>query len=227
MCLVSLSNMSDDWRLRVELRDGHEARALTDRLASSDFEHQLESSFHDRVVVSRDDAEVFCYADTREQAEAAERAIRSLAAEQGWGLTTELRHWHPTAEEWEDPDTPLPETDAARAAERAELMQSERRESKARGYPEYEVRVKCPSHHDAEQLAERLRAEGIPSVHRWEFVVLGANDEDTANALAERIRQEAPPGSVVTAEGSVEEAVADAPLATPFSPFSVFGGLGG
>jgi hypothetical protein len=58
--------------------------------------------------------------------------------------------------------------------------------------------------------------------------VLGAPDEDSANALAERIRNEAPPGSVVTAEAGIEEVASEAPLATPFNnPFAVFGGLGG
>jgi hypothetical protein len=106
-------------------------------------------------------------------------------------------------------------------------MDTEREESRAQGFPEFEVRVKCPSHHDARRLAKRLASEGIPSVHRWEFVVLGAADEDTANALAERVRGEAPPGSVVTAEGSVSEVSSEAPYATPYSPFAVFGGLGG
>jgi len=107
-------------------------------------------------------------------------------------------------------------------------MESEREESRTQGYPDFEVRVKCPSRHDAEALAARLRDEGIPSVHRWEFVVLGANDEDAANALAERVRGEAPSGSVVTAEVSAAEIAADAPGATPFgNPFAVFGGLAG
>ncbi len=219
--------MSDDWRLRVDLGDEHSARGLADRLARGDLAHELEDSFHARVIVSRDGAEVFCYADTREQAEATERAIQQVAGEEQWRLSTELKHWHPTAEEWEDPDAPLPETDAEQAAERAQLMESERAESRARGYPDFEVRVKTPSQRDAEELARRLTAEGIPSVHRYQFVVLGAADEDSANALAERMRAEAPEGSVVTAEGSVSEAVAGAPLATPFSPFAVFGGLGG
>jgi hypothetical protein len=106
-------------------------------------------------------------------------------------------------------------------------MEEEREESKAQGYPDYEVRVKCRSHGDARELADRLRQEGIPSVHRWQFVVLGAADEDDANALAERIRSEAPPGSTVTAEGSVAEADAEAPHSR-FKAFSVFlGGLGG
>lgn len=219
--------MSDDWRLRVGLADEDVARRLEKRLERGDISHELEGSFHARVIVSRDDSELFCYADTREQAEATERAIRQAAGEEHWQLTTELKHWHPTAEEWEDPDAPLPHTDAERAAERAELMESEREESRAQGYPDFEVRVRTPSHRDAEELAQKLRAEGIPSVQRYQFVVLGAADEDAANALAERVRAEAPAGSVVTAEVSVSEVVAEAPLATPFSPFAVFGGLGG
>jgi hypothetical protein len=220
--------MSDDWRLRMELADDRQARELADRLAAFDSDHDLSAGFHDRVVVSRDGAELFCYADTREQAEATQRAIESIATDSGWQLTTELRHWHPVAEEWEDPDQPLPGSDVERAAERAEAMRDEDAESQQQGFPDFEVRVRCPSRHDAEQLAERLRAEGIPTVHRWEFVVLGAADEDAAQALAERVRAEAPPGSTVVAEASVADVASDAPLATPFNnPFAVFGGLGG
>jgi hypothetical protein len=222
--LDTLASMSDDWRLRVELDGDEQAHELADRLAKFDLPHDLAASFHDRVVVSRDGSEVFCYADTREQAGAAERAIRSLASERGWQPRVELRHWHATAEEWEDPDAP---TDPV--AEHSELVQHEREESAGQGFPDFEVRVKCPGRHDAAKLAERLRSEGIPNVHRWHFVVIGAQDEDTANALAERIRGEAPAGSEVSAETSVQEISAEAPqVVTPYNnPFAVFGGLGG
>jgi hypothetical protein len=219
--------MSDDWRLRIELADEKAAADLADGLSKFDLPHELQASYRDRVVVSHDGSEVFCYTDTRAQAEAAERAIGALGSERGWQLTPELRRWHPAAERWEDPDAPLPDTESARAAERAELMQSEREESLAQGFPDFEVRVRCPSRHEAEQLAERLRGEDIRCVQRWQFVVAAAPDEDAARALAERIRSEAPAGSTVTAEASVAEAVSEAPLATPFSPFAVFGGLGG
>lgn len=221
--------MSDDWRLRIALAEEDQARELADRLAKLDLAHDLQTSFRDRVVVSRDGAEVFCYADTRAQAEAADRVVHSLASQHGWSVTAELRHWHPTAERWEDPDLPLPETQTEQAAERAELMQAEREESRDQGFPDFEVRVRCGSRHDAEELARRLAAEGIPTVHRWEFVVLAAEDEDSANALAERVRREAPPGSTVTPEASAAEAIAEAPPgATPFNnPFAVFGGIGG
>ena len=220
--------MSDDWRLRVELADDDQARELTRRLAAFDSEHELKTSFADRIVVSRDGAEVFCYADTRNQAEAAQRAIRALADARSWQLVAELSHWHPVSEEWEAPDQPLPETERERAVEHAELVEHEREESQQQRFPDFEVRVRCPRRQDAQRLAERLREEGIPNVHRWHFVVVAAADEDSAQALAERIRSEAPAGSEVTAEASVQEIAAEAPqVATPYhNPFAVFGGLG-
>jgi hypothetical protein len=58
-------------------------------------------------------------------------------------------------------------------------------------------------------------------------LLIGAADEASAAGLAARVRDQAPAGSDVAAEGSVAEVVAEAPFATPFSPFSVFGGLAG
>lgn len=215
--------MNDDWRLRVELHQEGIAHKLAERLAASELEHDLESTFADSVIVSLEGSELFCYTGTREQAERAERLIRSHAEQRGWSLQSELKHWHPTAEQWEDPDKPLPETDAQRAAERAELMEAEREESRAQGFPEYEVRVACPSREGAAQLAERLRGEGLPSVQRANFLLIGALDEDAATALAARIRSEAPPGSTVTTEATAGAVLAE----TSGNPFAVFGGLAG
>ncbi len=108
--------MSDDWRLRIELADEDEAADLAERLSKFDLPHELQASFRDRVVVSHDGSEVFCYADTREQAEAAERAIGALASERGWHVAPELHRWHPAAERWEDPDAPLPQSESERAS---------------------------------------------------------------------------------------------------------------
>jgi hypothetical protein len=219
--------MNDDWRLRVDLHEDGVAHELTERLEAFDLAHDLRTSFGNRVIVSRDGPEVFCYADSRAQAEAAERAIRSVAHDHGWRFDATLEHWHPAAERWEAPDAPEPEGWPDAAAERAELVERQKIESAEQGYPEYEVRVRCASHRDALELARRLREEGIQTVQRREFLLVGAPDEDTAAALADRIRREAPAGAGVTAEASVPEIVAEVPFATPFSPFSVFGGLAG
>ena len=215
--------MNDDWRLRVDLHKDDIANLLTAYLEGSELEHDLETTFHDRVIVSADGPEVFCYTGTREQAERAERVIRSVAAERNWDVDFELRRWHPIAEEWEDPNAPLPSDEAARAAEHAELLKTEREESAVQGHPNYEVRVQCKSHRDTRELADRLEQEGLRLVRRWHYLLLGARDEDEANALAERIRREAPEGCVVTAEGNLLEVYEEGPQ----NPFAVLGGLGG
>ena len=215
--------MSDDWRLRVDLHDDSPARALTERLAASELEHDLKASFHDRVVVSRDGNEVFAYTGSRAQAERARELIESLAAEHGWTVETELTRWHPDAEQWREPDEPLPASDAERAAERAALIEQERREAAEQGYPEFEVRVQCERAADAAALSERLRTEGLTNVRRSTYVLVGARDEDTAKRLSERLRDEAPPGCTVIAEGTAMAAYA----ALPQNPFAVLGGFGG
>ena len=211
--------MNDDWRLRIDLREGGLAHGLIERLDASELEQKLETSFSDRVVVSREGSEVFFYAGAREQAEQAERLARSLAAEHDWGLDCELQRWHPVSESWESPDKPLPSSEPERAAEHAELIASERRDD----YLEFEVRVECASRQAAIELTAKLRAEGLPVLHRFRFVVIGAPDEDSAAALAERIREQAPPDSTVTAEGTPAAALAKVGP----NPFAIFGGMGG
>lgn len=215
--------MSDDWRLRIALHEPGHIHALTERLEASELEHDLDSEFHDRLAISHEGEHVFCYAGSREQAERAEALVRSLAEEHGWHPDVELRHWHATAEQWEDPDVPLPHTDAERAAEHAALVESERRELQERGYPEFEVRAQFGSHREAVAFSEKLRDEGLPNVHRWKYLVIGATDEDSANALAERLRREAGPGTEVTVEGSGQAAYDERPP----NRFWFLGGLSG
>jgi len=214
--------MSDDWRLRIDLSEGRRAFELARRLQAAELEHDLATGFPERVVVSRDESEVFCYTGSRDQADRARELIARLAAGEGWEVATELRRWHPVAEQWEDPDAPLPSTGTEREAEHAELIERERQETSETGVPDFEVRVQCRSHGDAVELSERLSADGIPSVRRWHYVVVGASDEDSARALADRIQAESPAGSVVTTEGTQHVVRATAPP----NPFAIFGGLG-
>jgi len=215
--------MADDWRLRISFRGDSRADELRERLEATDLEHTLEDTFADRVAVSADDDEVFAYTGTREQAERVAELVGSLAAERGWQVESELRHWHPTAEDWEDPDRPLPSAGTEQAAEHAALIDREREDSTQTGHPEFEVRVKFHSHHAAVEFADRLEREGLTLVRRWHFLLVGAPDEDSAQALAERIRAEAPPGTVVISEGT-QLTVAEG---SGGNPFAYLGGLGG
>jgi hypothetical protein len=212
--------MNDDWRLQVTPKEHGLAHAIGERLSMADLEHDLQQAFSDRVVVSIDGEELFAYAGTRDQAERAATLIGKLAGEHGWDLTTELRHWHPTAEEWEDPDAP----DAGPGEERAELMADEDAESAAQGYPDFEVRVTADSRQHAEQLADQLAADGLPTVRRDRYLLLGATDEDGAAALAERVRSLVPPKADVTVQGSGVKAYHEI---FERNPFAFLGGLAG
>ena len=215
--------MNDDWRLRIDLHEHSFAHQLSEALDAVEIEHQLERSFHDRVVVSVDGSEVFCYAGTRAQAEAAAQLIRQLIADHGWETDIELAHWHPVAEQWEPPDEPLPDSETDAARERAERIAAERAESAEQGYPEFEVRIQCGSRAQAGELSDKLEQEGIPNVHRWSYVLVGATDEQSAQQLAERLRNEVPAGTEITVELN-QLAIWEN---RPGNPFAVLGGLAG
>ncbi len=216
--------MNDDWRLRIDLHDSGHARQLTRALEEHERESGGSASIHDRVIVSHDGDEVFCYTGTREQADDVRQTIAQIATEHAWEPEFELMHWHPTADAWEDPDKPLPDTDAQRAAERQQRIASEDADSATEGYPEFEVRVQCGSRHEASELVAKFEQEGIPAMHRSNVVLVGANDEDAANQLAERLRAEAPAGSTVTVEGNLRAVYEGRPF---WRQFAIFGGLGG
>jgi hypothetical protein len=215
--------MNDDWRLQIDMHEESPVRELMEHLEAREVEHELSDAFHDRVIVSRDGARVFLYAGTRDQAERGREVVEAAARQHGWTLDADLRHWRPSAEDWEDPDKPLPEDDAARLTEHEALIAREREETAKTGHPEFEVRVDLPSRHDAVRFAERLQHEGLPAVHRWKYLLVGATDEDMARELAERIRGEAPAGSRFKVEGTWAKALSEGPS----NPFAVLGGLGG
>jgi hypothetical protein len=215
--------VSDDWRLRIHLPERGQGRLLAENLAAAELEHELQESLAERVAVSHDEDDVFVYAATRQEAEQATALARSVTSQKGWNVETELARWHPEAEEWEAPDKPLPATADELAAEHAERIEHERAETREQGYPEFEVRVQCSSRAEAIDLQARLRAQNIPSLRRWRYVLVGAPDEDSVSGLAATISSEAPAGAVVTTEGTARAASELAPV----NPFALFGGLGG
>lgn len=222
--------MNDDWRVQVTCPTSAAAADLGEQLRGGEFQHDMQDAAGERVVVSVDEHELFLYAGTREQAELAAEAVRSLVASAhvsdalaGVTLRTELRRWHPLSEQWVDADLPLPDSEAAAAAEHAELIAREREDQARLRHSEYEVRVGTASHRETVELADQLRQQGIPCLRRWRYLLIGAADEDAAQALARRVRALAPADATVAVEASLAAVAADAPP----NPFAVFGGLGG
>jgi hypothetical protein len=215
--------MNDDWRVQIDAAEEGQALLLIEGLEAGGDGHDLGDGFDDRVIVSRDGARIFLYAGSRGQVERARDHVAKLAAKNGWDIDADLRHWHHEAEQWEGPDVPLPDGDAQRLAEHEELVAAERKAVQEGAPPQWEVRVDLPSHGDAVRFEDLLRAEEVPAVRRWKYLVVGAADEDTARQLATRLEGEAPPGSTVTVEGSAEVVYDERPP----NPFAIFGGLGG
>ena len=155
-----------------------------------------------RLAITHEGEHVFLYADSAEAAEHAREVAQRAIAEHTIAGEVSVTRWHPLEERWEDASAPLPATEAERAAEHARLEELETGESQQAGHAEWEVRITLPTHHDARSFAERLRGEGIPTKQLWRHLLVGANDEDDAAALAARLRTEAPAGSEITAEGN-------------------------
>jgi hypothetical protein len=214
--------MNDDWRVQVTCPTTATAANLSELLRAGDFQHGLQDAAGERVVVSVDGHELFLYAGTRTQAERAIEAVKSLITSSGVTVRTELRRWHPVSEQWIDADLPLPDSESAIAAEHAEMIAAEREEQTTLNYAEWEVRVSTESHRETLELADKLRQDGIPSLRRWRFLLVGAADEDTAKALSDRIRAVAAPSAKVEVEASYK--AVEAEVGT--NPFAIFGGLG-
>ncbi|HEX4731833.1 MAG TPA: hypothetical protein VH299_11225 [Solirubrobacterales bacterium] len=216
--------MDDDWRLQIDLDDDGVGGELADHLRSSELKHELEVDFAKRVIVSHEGERIFLYAGDRASLDSARPAIQKFLDAKGWQANLDLRHWHKVAEDWEDPDAAEPATAAEKEAEHERLMKTEDDEVAAHhGRAEFEVRVEFPSHGEARDFAAKLKGEGLEPVRRWRYMVVGAADEDAAQALADRIRAEAPADAKVTAEGSLAAAWAERPV----NPLFWLGGLGG
>jgi hypothetical protein len=202
--------MAEDFRVTVAFPEDSGAD-LAEKLA----EHELGDDAHRKlgagISVSSDGPNVFLYADTLEAADGAKTIVEAILAQEGEKASISVDRWHPLAEEWEPADAPMPQTDAEREAEREKLEAQDTADSLASGYAEWEVQIALPSHGDAVELAERLESEGVPVTRRWKHLIVGADDEDDANALVTRLRGEAPTGSEFTVEPGGEMAWEGAP----------------
>jgi hypothetical protein len=189
--------VANDWRVTVTLHDTAHAGRVLESMREHEVEDDVRRRLGGRVAVSADGPSIFLYAGSENGAHEADQVVRELTAKHGLSADFALDRWHPDEEEWENADAATPRTEEERAAEHQRLEEDETRESLATGKAQFEVRVELPSHHEAVQLAGRLTTEGRTVIRRWTLLVLGANDSDDANALAEVIKQEAPADATV------------------------------
>jgi len=214
--------MSDDWRVFFELSGDERLAGVLGRLREHALEDDVRERLGDRVVVSHDGAHLFLYASAEATAREAERVVRPLLEERDYAApAASFARWHPEEERWEDASVPLPATPEEHDAERARREGDEVAESRTAGYPEWEVRLALPDDAAARDFARALSEEEVPHVRRSRYVMVGAESEEAARRLGERLRAEAPAGTDFDVEGSGQEAW------RALNPFAIFGGLGG
>jgi len=202
---------SNDWRVTVSLTDPAQVEQARRSFSTHEADEDARRRLGRSIAVGAGDSQIFLYAGTEVAARDAERVAREILARHGIQAEFALDRWHPIAEEWQNPDVAMPQTETERQAEHQRLEDAETAESVATGTAQWEARVEFPSHHEAVALADKLRSEGRTVIRRWKFLVVGANNEDDARALAEQIKREAPPDALVQAEHSG--------VSLPFIPF--------
>lgn len=169
----------DDWRLRVELED--DKPNLLDRLGliESEADELADELRESKLAVTHDDETVFVYARTAKELDRARTLIeRELAGDGTPARRIAVEHWLEDEERWDD--------DPAGPSEEEEIL--------AEGYAPWEVRIPCPDHRSALELADRLASEGYGIVRRWRYVIAGCASRQDADALAARLHGTVEPG---------------------------------
>jgi hypothetical protein len=182
--------MADEWRVEVELGDEQHHLTLGERLRSLDLDDEARERLGDRVIVTRDGAQMFLYAGTEQAALEAERVARELVAAEGLSGEVGVTRWNEADEAWEDTSG-----DPGPAADKREY---EERWSE----PDWEVRIDLPGLRETHELAKRLEGEGLDVRRRWRHVLVGAATEKEAGELAKRLSSEAPGEAEVSVEPS-------------------------
>jgi hypothetical protein len=192
----------DDWRIRIEVEEESHAGGLLERLGlelggeAADLAKELSAR---RLAVSHDEDVVFVYAASLQEAKQAQAVIEAVLREQGVeARTSNVEHWLMPEERW-DSEWPGDTWEA---------------EDLRQGYAPWEVRIECATHGEANELADRLEAEGYGVERRWRYVIAGTATEEEAKALADQLH-----GEVQLGGEAVWESV-------PGNPFAIFGGMG-
>lgn len=187
--------MADDWRVRVELADDETRREFTALLQDglsplgADLAQSLEGG---HVSISGDEEKLFVYADSSQQAESAQAVILAELEHHAVVATTSgVEHWLADEERWDN--EPADETWEEEVTEK--------------GYAPWEVRVECPSRHEAIQLEKTLAGEGYEPIRQWSHLIVGAATREEADALAERVHGEVETGGAVVWEEALDSKV--------------------
>jgi len=186
---------TDDWRLRIEVEGADDQTAFVERLRHGlglEARELARALAENHVVVSRNDNDLFIYADSQAQAAQARAIVEAELREHDLKATlSQVEHWLEAEDRWDnEPEDATWEETAL-----------------AEGYAPWEVRVTCRSHREATELADRLESEGYRPVRRWTFLIIGAATRDEAESLAQRLDGEVEAGGAVAWSEALDSGV--------------------
>jgi hypothetical protein len=96
--------------------------------------------------------------------------------------------WHPREERWDAAAISQRDFAEQERISHERTQQQERRRSAETGIARWQVRAELGTHRDTVTLAQRLSAEGHRFTQGRKFLVAGADSEDDAHRLADKIR---------------------------------------
>jgi hypothetical protein len=189
---------SEEWRVEVVLDDDDLGQSLGERLHYLQLDDEARRRLGGSVVVTRDGNRLFLYAWHEDSAREAEGVVRELMEEDDLSGEVRLMRWHPAADEWRPADQPVPERGEELTAEEQQHALAGRRAGHESGDEwAWEVVIDLPDLKSTQEFAHRLEREGLPVKRRWRYLLVGANTEDEAVELGQRLEGEAPEGGRV------------------------------
>jgi hypothetical protein len=192
----------DDWRVTATFPDEPHVVRMVEARRLRRLSDEVRSRLDGRIRVSSSSRSMYLYADSADAAEAAEKVVRDVLAQHDLAADLKLERWHPLEQVWDATPAGMRHDTAHERQQVHDYEQwQERQRSRDTRLPEWVVRVELPSRHDAMSLAKRLAADGDPVVRRWKLVLVGADCEDDANALAQKIGKYAPSGTTIQTQG--------------------------
>jgi hypothetical protein len=195
----------DEWRVEVALDEDHNGQKLSDALNHLQLDNEARKLLGGSVIVTRDGRFVFVYAWHEESAQEAEHVVKNLMQDEKLVGEVRLMRWHPIAEEWKDASEPLPDDEAARAQEVHEAEREGFEEAHRYGEYPWEVVIELPHIRDGQELAKKLRGEGLPVKRHFRYLLVGAPSEDKAVELGLRLEGEVPEGARIGVRGNPDD----------------------
>jgi hypothetical protein len=196
--------MSDAWRVTVTFDDPAPTKRSAREVCGHEIEAQVRQRLDMRVAVTVIDPHLYLCTETRGGAVVAGEVVRAVLAAHRLRASMVTHFWDPSMDRWINSADSVPDdTGLALALGKrrygpAREVAADTRIANATGSATWEVRVNLASHDDAVKFARRLKAGGHPPVRHWRHLLVGARNQDEAQALAAAIHAQAPPWAVIS-----------------------------